>query len=286
MLRAKMMKIAASAAVSAVIVCTGAFAADVVSVTDVNVRSGPDNSCAVVAVMKKGTSAEKLGKSGNWIKVRVNGKTGYVYSKYLKDAPGSPDEADVEKKTVSVTASSLRVRSGPGTTYNTIGYMKKGSEAVVVKTSGIWYKIEYKGKYGYISSQYTKDVTKTVEITASSLHVRSGPGKEYKSIGTLRKGKTATVIAETADWYRIEYKDSYGYISKKYAREVTSEKPSAGKTVTITTDLYVRSGPGKEYKAIGILKKGKTVEVFEKKNGWYRIKYNGNTGYISAKYTK
>ncbi|WP_394272543.1 SH3 domain-containing protein [Butyricicoccus sp.] len=286
MLRTKMMKIAASAAVSAVIVCTGAFAADVVSVTDVNVRSGPDNSCAVVAVMKKGTSAEKLGKSGNWIKVRVKGKTGYVYSKYLKDAPDSPDEAGVEKKTVSVTASSLRVRSGPGTTYNTIGYMKKGSEAVVVETSGKWYKIEYKGKYGYISSQYTKDVTKTVEITASSLHVRSGPGKEYKSIGTLKKGKTATVVAETTDWYKIEYKDGYGYISKKYAREVTSEKPSAGKTVTITTDLYVRSGPGKEYKAIGTLKKGKTVEVFEKKNGWYRIKYNGNTGYISAKYTK
>lgn len=286
MLRTKMMKIAASAAVSAVIVCTGAFAVDVVSVTDVNVRSGPDNSCAVVAVMKKGTSAEKLGKSGNWIKVRVKGKTGYVYSKYLKDAPDSPDEAGVEKKTVSVTASSLRVRSGPGTTYNTIGYMKKGSEAVVVETSGKWYKIEYKGKYGYISSQYTKDVTKTVEITASSLHVRSGPGKEYKSIGALKKGKTATVVAETTDWYKIEYKDGYGYISKKYAREVTSEKPSAGKTVTITTDLYVRSGPGKEYKAIGTLKKGKTVEVFEKKNGWYRIKYNGNTGYISAKYTK
>ena len=286
MLRTKMMKIAASAAVSAVIVCTGAFADDVVSVTDVNVRSGPDNSCAVVAVMKKGTSAEKLGKSGNWIKVRVKGKTGYVYSKYLKDAPDSPDEAGVEKKTVSVTASSLRVRSGPGTTYNTIGYMKKGSEAVVVETSGKWYKIEYKGKYGYISSQYTKDVTKTVEITASSLHVRSGPGKEYKSIGALKKGKTATVVAETTDWYKIEYKDGYGYISKKYAREVTSEKPSAGKTVTITTDLYVRSGPGKEYKAIGTLKKGKTVEVFEKKNGWYRIKYNGNTGYISAKYTK
>ena len=222
MLRTKMMKIAASAAVSAVIVCTGAFAADVVSVTDVNVRSGPDNSCAVVAVMKKGTSAEKLGKSGNWIKVRVKGKTGYVYSKYLKDAPDSPDEAGVEKKTVSVTASSLRVRSGPGTTYNTIGYMKKGSEAVVVETSGKWYKIEYKGKYGYISSQYTKDITKTVEITASSLHVRSGPGKEYKSIGTLKKGKTATVVAETTDWYKIEYKDGYGYISKKYAREVTS----------------------------------------------------------------
>ena len=230
MLRTKMMKIAAAAAVATVIVCTGAFAANVVSVTDVNVRSGPDNSCAVVAVMKRGTSAEKLGKRGNWIKVKVDGKTGYVYGKYLK--------------------------------------------------------IEYKGKYGYISSKYTKDITKTVEVTASSLNVRSGPGKEYKSIGTLKKGKTATVVAETKDWYKIEYKDGYAYISKKYAKEVAPEKPAAGKTVTITTDLYVRSGPGKEYKAIGTLKKGKTVEVFEKKNGWYRMKFNGKTGYISAKYTQ
>ena len=125
-----------------------------------------------------------------------------------------------------------------------------------------------------------------VSLRSSLINVRSGPGKEYKSIGTLKKGKTATVVAETKDWYKIEYKDGYAYISKKYAKEVAPEKPAAGKTVTITTDLYVRSGPGKEYKAIGTLKKGKTVEVFEKKNGWYRMKFNGKTGYISAKYTQ
>ncbi len=284
MLRTKMMKLAAIAAVSAVFVCTSAFAADVVSITDVNVRSGPDNACAVVAVMKKGASAEKLGKSGNWIKVKFNEKTGYVYGRYLKD--DLVDTEDTTKKTVSVTASSLRVRSGPGTKYNTIGYLKKDSEAVVVDTSGTWYKIEYNGKYGYISSKYTKDVTKTVEVTASSLNVRSGPSTKYKSIGILKKGKTVTVVADMKDWYKIEYKDGYGYISKKYAREVASEKPSAGKTVTVTTDLYVRSGPGKEYKTIGTLKKGKTVETFDKKNGWYQIKFNGKTGYISAKYTK
>ena len=38
MLRTKMMKLAAIAAVSAVFVCTSAFAADVVSITDVTIK--------------------------------------------------------------------------------------------------------------------------------------------------------------------------------------------------------------------------------------------------------
>ncbi len=284
MLRTKMMKYAAAAAVSTVVACAGAHAADVVSVTDVNVRSGPDNACAVVTVMRKGASAEKLGNSGNWVKVKVknSGKTGYVYGRYLKDAAGA--KTGVEKKTISITASSLHVRSGPGTKYSTLGYLKKGDQAVAVELSGGWYKIEYKGKYGYISSKYAKDVTKTVEITASSLNVRSGPGTTYPSIGLLKKGKTATAVAETADWYKIEYKDGYGYISKTYAKVVTP--PAAGKTVTVTANLHVRSGPGKQYASLGILKKNSTVSVSGKKNGWYTIQYNGKTGYISAKYTK
>ena len=62
--------------------------------------------------------------------------------------------------------------------------------------------------------------------------------------------------------------------------------PAAGKTVTVTANLHVRSGPGKQYASLGILKKNSTVSVSGKKNGWYTIQYNGKTGYISAKYTK
>lgn len=220
MLHTKITKIAASITAATVLFCTSAFAADVTANTDVNVRSGPDNSYAVVTVMRKGATTEKLGTSGNWIKVKVNNKTGYVYKRYLNDvkSDSEKDKDTVETKTVSITANSLNVRSGPGAKNKVIGTLKKGKTATVVGISGDWYKIEYGNDYGYISKNYTKDVTKKVTITASSLNVRSGPGKTYKSIGILKKGKTATVIAIANDWYKIEYGNDYGYISMKYTK--------------------------------------------------------------------
>ena len=217
MLRTKMMKMAATVAATTAVICTSAFAANVVSTTDVNVRSGPDNSYAVLTVMRKGTSSEKLGMNGNWVKVKVNGKTGYVYKSFLKEDAASA-ETPTEKKTVSITASSLNIRSGPGTKYDIIGAVKKGKTVTVVGTNGDWYKIEYNGKDGYINKKYTKDQTKTVTITANSLNVRSGPGTKYNIIGKLKKGSTAVAVEKSGDWYKIQYGKGYGYIHVKYTK--------------------------------------------------------------------
>lgn len=55
----------------------------VYSTTTLNVRSGPGTSYSIITSMKKGQSAVKTGVSGSWYKVSVNGKTGYVSSKYI-----------------------------------------------------------------------------------------------------------------------------------------------------------------------------------------------------------
>ncbi len=64
---------------------------------------------------------------------------------------------------------------------------------------------------------------------------------------------------------------------------------SAGTTkYTVTaSSLNVRSGPGTKYKVIGAIKKGKALSVIKKEsNGWYKINYNGKTGYVSGSYVK
>lgn len=74
----------------AVIVCsvlaTSTFAVKVTAKTNVNVRAKASTSSAVRSVMKKGMSRTilKTSKSGKWVKVRVNGKEGYVQVRYMK----------------------------------------------------------------------------------------------------------------------------------------------------------------------------------------------------------
>lgn len=292
MLHTRITKIAACVAAASTIFCTTAFAANVTANTDVNVRSGPDNGSAVVTVMRKGVTAEQLGTSGNWVKVTVNNKTGYVYKRYLNDvkSDSDKDKDTAQTKTVTITADSLNVRAGAGKNTKILGVLKKGKTATVVATSGDWYKIKYGNGYGYISKKYAKDaaatttkptetaINKKVRITTDSLSVRSGPGKNYDVIAHLTEDTIIDVIAVSGKWYKFDNIDSYGYFSSKYAED-------AVKTITASS-LNVRSGPGKNNKSLGILKKGNTVTVISDWGDWYGIDYNNGVGYISKKYVK
>ncbi|WP_432619451.1 SH3 domain-containing protein [Butyricicoccus sp.] len=243
MIHSKKMKFAVTTAAATAIVCTGALAANVTSTTDVNVRSGAGNSYSVLTVMKSGTTTASLGTSGSWTKVNVNGKTGYVYSKYLTSGSSSstPSNGGTQSvsKTVYISASSLNVRSGAGTSYSVIGNLKKGNSASVVASTNGWYKIKYGGGYGYISSKYTtsqvpSNTTSSVAPTTSTnktvyttttLNVRSGAGTSYSVVGVLGSGKAASVVGTSGSWYKIKYGSGYGYISSKYT---TSSAPSNG----------------------------------------------------------
>ena len=84
-------------------VTAGALAANVTATTSVNVRAGAGNGYKVVTVLKKGKVVAKTGSSGNWTKVTANGKTGYVYNKYLTS--GGSTTTNASKKPSASTSS-------------------------------------------------------------------------------------------------------------------------------------------------------------------------------------
>lgn len=52
-----------------------------------------------------------------------------------------------------------------------------------------------------------------------------------------------------------------------------------------TADVNLRSGPGIKYKSLYAIKKGETINVIEKHNlQWFKIDYNGRTGFLSSKF--
>ena len=62
------------------------------------------------------------------------------------------------------------------------------------------------------------------------------------------------------------------------------EEPASG-TGTVTCDvLNVRSGPGTSNSVIGSLKRGNSVAVKAKSNGWYKVSYGSGTGWVCGDY--
>ncbi|MCR5799761.1 MAG: SH3 domain-containing protein [Lachnospiraceae bacterium] len=68
---------------------------------------------------------------------------------------------------------------------------------------------------------------------------------------------------------------------------VSAEEEAVTGMATVMADsLNVRSGPGKDYDAIGKLYSGNVVEVVALDGEWLKIKYNDTTGYIALEYAE
>ena len=105
--------------------------------------------------------------------------------------------------------------------------------------------------------------------------------------------KASVQILETLNgWYKIKYNNLTGYVSSQYVSVNTSSDTSSSSastqnkvgTVTASSSLNIRSGAGTNYSIIGSLPSKASVQILETLNGWYKIKYNNLTGYVSSQY--
>lgn len=119
-------------------------------------------------------------------------------------------------------------------------------------------------------------------ITSDSVNFRSGPSTSYSSIGKFNKGDKVEYLGESGSWIKVKYSSKTGYVYGNYVGKDTSSTTTT-KYVN-TSSLNVRSGASTSYSVIGKLSKGSKVEVISTSNGWSKIKYNGQTGYVSSKY--
>ena len=127
------------------------------------------------------------------------------------------------------------MRLGASTLSKKVTYLKKGAVIKIESTtSNGWYKIEYKGRDGYISQKYAKIGTNTNKkdytyremddydgITTAKLTLRRSPSSSSTKITSIPKGARVEVEGKTSNgFYRVEYRDIEGYVSSKYIKLV------------------------------------------------------------------
>lgn len=138
--------------------------------------------------------------------------------------PSPPQKPSEPTYTALVTcnADNLNVRKGPGTNYDKVGSLKRGSKCTVYpnKASSGWSWVEGSGISGYVSTdrltKFTGNTrTGVVTCNADVLNVRKGPGTFYDKVGQIPNGASCTVYLDVkADWYFVSYGDIAGYASK------------------------------------------------------------------------
>ncbi|MBR2666879.1 MAG: SH3 domain-containing protein [Oscillospiraceae bacterium] len=190
---------------------------------------------------------------------------------------------------VSVTASAasgvvtdgpLRMRSGPGTSYEILNSLSTGTSAEVLDAANGWFKISYGGQTGYVSGDFmTLSDPLNGVVSADVLNVRSGPSTDYARIAKLVAGNRLSVTGSSGTWYQVSLQGQTGYVASEY---VTVQQTKTG---YVSADvLNVRSQPDLNGERFAQLNYGTQVEILGEVSGWYQISLQGRTGYVSTSY--
>lgn len=219
------------------------------------------------------------------------------------------------------TTGNVNIRKGPGLDYDTLGSVSAGNFLEYLNETSVdgrgvtWFKVIYKNSTGWISSKYAKldgwqDTVRTyVQATGGLVSVRTGPAVSYEGVGTLEKGERVLYLNEVAydangnAWYKVQYYDYFqGWVSSTYSKLV--QDTSAGvpaSTGASVTGSYVkatdgnsnlRSEPNLNGKDLGTIHEGETAtylgqsSVDQRGVTWYKVQFEGKTGWVSSRYTK
>ena len=214
-----------------------------------NVRSGPSTSYGITTKLYKGDKVEILETSNGWHKIKAsNGKIGWVSGDYIKVSSGSTSQPSTSTTKATVTATSLNVRSGAGTSYSVITKLPKGTVVDVLESaSNGWKKIKTSGgTTGWVSGEYlttgsagnsstnnsTSQTSYKATVNTDSLNMRKGAGTSYSVITKLSKGTVVDVLESASNgWKKIKTSNgTIGWVSGSYLANCVVEQPSTPST--------------------------------------------------------
>ena len=154
-------------------------------------------------------------------------------------------------------------------------------------------------------------------LASANVNVRSGPGTEYASYGVLLEGGIAEVTGVSPDglWWVVNYPEAtlgLGWVTAEFTVASNTgdvpvvQPPPIPPTLVFTSapaanvpqarlvdSIYLRSGPGNEFPAYGIIPAYKIVPIIYRNRAgdWWAVQVNSNLvpsghGWVPAAYVR
>ncbi|MBP3652756.1 MAG: SH3 domain-containing protein [Clostridia bacterium] len=230
----------------------------------VNIRSKAGMNGSVLTSVNQGAVISCLGVASKdssgmtWYKVKANGKTGWISSRYAKKASApsassssssSGPEVGMSGKYVKASTGSVTLRSKPNLNGTALDTIAKGKTVTFLNKAStdsrgvVWFKVKYNGKTGWVSSKYTKVTDSAgsattsgggssstsgskVKVVGGDVTIRAKANKTSNKLGYIKSGNTATYLGKSSvdsrgiRWYYVEYKGTKGWVSSMYSKLV------------------------------------------------------------------
>ncbi|UFJ38994.1 SH3 domain-containing protein [Brevibacillus humidisoli] len=254
------------------------------TVTNLNVRSGPSQTFAVIGQINPGSTYPVVKKNEQWVQIELSdGKTGWVAGWLVKEAAASSTPGNVINEPT--------VPTNPSPPPTSRAQQSPGAPVITPPGSG--------------PNPPATSMPSAVSITLGTLtNVHNNHDVAAPVIGQLSPGDTIEAMPRGNGWYQITYDGAVGWIRPgSEADPVTGngssgsttdpvsppaapavEQPAVQPTVTVdVSDLILRSQPTTESQRLTLLAKGTSLTVLSTEGDWYQVKTpDGQVGWVAG----
>jgi cell wall-associated NlpC family hydrolase len=190
---------------------------------------------------------------------------------------------DVVQTDATCIADTAHIKKTPSATSEALGTVTKGTVLVCTGVSGDFYSVKYNGEIGYISKSVMSgsllsslgattdknnelsadDIKKSVEVKATATTVATATTQTTPVVTVAQAPTTSACLEELTSAINAQV-DIYAVVSNENCA-ILMDKPST------------------DGKAVALLRKGYTVDVYSYENGWVEATDDdGNRGYLKA----
>ena len=125
------------------------------------------------------------------------------------------------------------------------------------------------------------DAASTYKTTAN-VNLRLSAATWSPVLLTIPAGATVSYIRTYGSWYQVSYGGKRGYVSSQYV-SVSNTSTSAAYYKT-TANLNLRLSAASWSTRLLTIPAGATVKYISRYGSWYKVTYNGKTGYVTSAY--
>ncbi len=271
-----------------------------VNTDTLKLRKEASTDSDVLSLLNLGEKLEVIEKAGDWYKVKVNNKTGYVSKDYIKVSEEVSNN-NVEEENVDNTNQTTNTQTPTETTVieeqqeetnnqntsyinkelkiikdtncyilplinsNILTNLKKDSKVTIKSEVNGWIYIETEELTGWILTSSVDIANLDTQSNNEQVNSQEPKVEESNKTEKTEEQNTQTTTTET----------------KTEEPKVT---PVTEKTMYVNTaSIYMRKGAGTNYEVVDSLILNSSVIVTGEINDWYQVKVSGKTGYIAKR---
>ena len=191
-----------------------------------------------------------------------------------------------EAASTYTTTANLNLRLSAATWSPVLLTIPSGSSVTYISTYGSWYKVSYGGKTGYVASQYVSvSNTSAYYKTTDRLNMRLTAASWSDVVTVIPADATVKYVSRYGSWYKVTFNGKTGYVASAYLTPTSVPIPPSDYYKT-TANLNLRLSAASWSSVVTTIPSGATVKYVSRYGSWYKVTYNGKTGYVASEYLK